>query len=297
MGTEMYLVRDDNQTLYELGKVKNGLHVPLQELQGRRSGSFVVGNGDVSALGEFLLDGILDHGNWEPGDYREFAGQLAWRINRWGGGRAIRVASETRVTGLVTRDKYPHVTTDSRYEAEWLYYDVFRNLNRTLQEQIDSCLSPPSTYPAVLHVRKFKSGDFTALKNAMVSRGNPDRTEGGPVFARVSTRELQEEFLDELQTLEPYTQNKCCGYWGCEAGGPHDHGLRDTAPKELVFCGCQCHDGVPIFCSCWGPCCHENHTPRAQQTPRPPIKPGKIGDFKTFTMPVIRPKGEQSKKL
>lgn len=110
------------------------------------------------------------------------------------------------------------------------------------------------------------------------------------VFAQVSVRELQEEFLDELQTLKPYTQNKSCWFWGCEAGGPHDHGPRDTGPKEIRFCGCECHDGVPIFCSCWSPCCHQPRTPRAEHTPRPPIKPGKIGDFKKFTMPVIRTK-------
>jgi hypothetical protein len=292
MGYEMYLVRDDNRTLFELGKTRAGLHVPLQELQDGRIGTFAIGDEDVSILGEFLLDGILDHGNWESGDYRDFAGQLAWRINRWGGGKPIRVAGEGGATDLTVRKENPYVTTDSIYKAEWLYYDVFRNLDRTLQEQIDTCLPPPSTFPAVLKIRKFRSGDFTSLKNAMVSRANPDRSEGAPVFARVSVRELQEEFLDELQTLEPYTQNKSCGFWGCEENGPHDHGIRDTGPKEIRFCGCGCHDpgGEHIFCSCWVPCCHEDHTPRAQQTPRPPIKPGKIGDFKKFTMPVIRPK-------
>jgi hypothetical protein len=292
MGTEMYLVRDDNRTLFELGKTRTGLHVPLQELQDQRSGTFVVGDEDISTLGEFLLTGILDEGYWEPGDYRNFAGQLAWRINRWAGGQPIRVVSEHDELTYRTKDSY--VTTDSRYEHEWLYYDVFRNLDRTIQEQIDTHMPPPSTFPAVLNVRKYRVHEFDRLKNAMVSKANPDWKKGDPVMVKVSHRELQEKFLDEMQELEPYTQ-QVCGFWGCPDSGLHDHGPRDTSPKEIRFCGCQCHDGVPIFCSCWVPCCHENGTPRAQQTPRPspkPMKPVEVADFKTFSFPLIRPKGK-----
>lgn len=290
MGTEMYVVRDDNRTLFELGKTRGGLHVPLQELQDSRTGTFEIGDADVSALGEFLLDGILDHGYWEPGDYREFAGQLAWRINRWAGGQPIRVVSEH--DELTYRTEDPYVTTDSRYEHEWLYYDVFQKLDRKLQEQIATHLPPPSTFPAVLNVRKYQIHGFSKLKHAMVSKANPDYEPGEPVMVKVSVRELQEKFLDEMQELEPYTKNEMCGFWGCPDSGPHDHGLRDTGPKELVFCGCACHDpgGEHIFCSCFGACCHEDHVPRAKQTPRPLVKPSKIGDFTTFTMPVIRPK-------
>jgi len=291
MGTEMYLVRDDNRTLFELGKTRNGLHVPLQELQDRRTGTFVLEEGDVRALGEFLLDGILDHGYWEPSDYREFAGQLAWRVNRWGGGQPIRVVSEH--DELTYRYEEPYVTTDSRYEHEWLYYDVFMNLDRTLQEQIGGPAPPPSTFLAVRKIRKYQIHEFSRLKNAMVSKANPDWKKGEAVMVKVSHRELQERFLDEMQELVPYTQNRMCGFWGCPDTGPHDHGLRDTGPSELRFCGCECHDGVPIFCSCWMPCCHQARgTPRAEQTPRPARNtvPTKIGDFKTFTMPMIRPK-------
>jgi hypothetical protein len=289
MGYEMYLVRDDNRTLFELGKTRTGLHVPLQELQDQRSGTFVVGDEDIRTLGEFLIDGILDEGCWRPADPRSMAGQIAWRINRWGGGNPIRVAGEREVTDLTIAKENAYVTTDTYVEEEWLYWDVFRNLDRTLQEQIEN-IPPPNTLPAVLLVKKFTSGEFLSQKNAHVSRGNPDRSEGAPFMLRVSARELQEEFLDELQQLKPYEMGKHCSFWGCEVNGPHDHGLRDIGPKELRFCGCQCHDGVPIFCSCFGPCCHENHVPRAEQTPRPPIKPSKIGDFKTFVMPVIRTK-------
>jgi hypothetical protein len=78
--------------------------------------------------------------------------------------------------------------------------------------------------------------------------------------------------------------------FGCSVGGPHDHGLRDTNTKpELLFCGCDCHDN-PVVCTGFHICCHEVNTPRNDQTPRPPLTKAEsvIGDFKTFTMPVIR---------
>jgi hypothetical protein len=286
----MYLVRVDNRTLFELGRDRNGLHAPLQELQDQQTGTFVLGDEDVSTLGEFLLDGILDDGQWKPGDYRNFAGQLAWRMNRFAGGEPVRVMTETGANPLLTRGEDPYVITDSRYAVEWLYYDTFMGIDRTVQEQI-SAIVAPSTFPAVVKVRKYQLVKFANLDRISVSRANPDRSEGAPIFAKVSLREQQEEFLDEMQKLVPYSKNPQCGFWGCEMNSPHDHGVRDTAPGELRFCGCQCHDGVPIFCSCFGPCCHENGTPRAEQTPRPTFKGGKIGDFKTFTMPVIRPEG------
>ena len=43
-------------------------------------------------------------------------------------------------------------------------------------------------------------------------------------------------------------------------------------------CQCECHDGVPIHCSCFSPCCHEVKKPRAEQTEAPkrvlrPLRP------------------------
>jgi hypothetical protein len=283
----MYVVRDDNRTLFELGKTRGGLHVPLEELADIRKKTFVLAKGDDDVLGEFLLDGILDHGYWEqPHDYRPYAFRLAKRLIQWADEQPVRVVSEH--DELTYRTKDPYITTDSRYEHEWPYYDVFQTLDRTLQEQIDTHMPPPSTLPAVLKVRKYQIHEFSRLKDKAVYRNGPD---GGVWNEKIPVEEHKAKFLEEMKALKPYAQNDQCGVWGCEAHSPHDHGPRDTGPKELRFCGCVCHDGEPIFCSCWSPCCHQPKTPRAEQTPRPPVSSNvKLGDFDSFTFPVIRNK-------
>lgn len=280
MGYEMYLVRDDNRTLYQLGKCKNGLHVPIQELQGLRSGTVVLSDADT--LMEFLLDGILENGNWkQPVDYRPIAQKLAERMIHWGGGKPIRVAGDTEVCKLQIRKKDRYIITDSRYYPEFLYYDVYMYLDRVLQDQIDNTLVAPCDLPAVRHVRSFSVSRFNRPPTTFIP------TEEG--FVEQPKRVWQQEFLDEMKALKPLTTNRGCGMFGCSVSGAHDHGLRDTSPPEIRFCGCDCHDN-PVVCTGFHICCHQINEPRLTQTPRPPLTKAEsvIGDFKTFTMPVIR---------
>lgn len=290
----MYLVRDDNRTTFELGKVRAGLHVPLQELGHPRTQLFVVTEEDHEPLTEFLLDGILDHGYWEqPFDYRPMATNLAARIIAWGEGQPMGVRDEHVVTELAIREEDPYIQNDSRFVSEWPYWDVFKTLDRTLQEQLATSAPPHPSFPAIREVRKHRMHEFAGLRRISQFRPNPNRGEGEPLMVEVTLEEKQAEFLDRLKSLKPFALNKQCGFWGCEERSPHDHGLRDTGPVEVRFCGCQCHDGEPIFCSCWVPCCHQPKTPRAQQTPRAPTPTSdvKLGDFNRFTMPVKRPEG------
>lgn len=281
MGYEMYLVRDDNRTLYELGKTRAGLHVPLQEFQDRRTGTFVLTDREV--LMEFLLDGILEHGNWEqPNDFRPFARELAHRMIHWGGGQPVRVAGEGEVTQLHVRKEDRFVITDSMYSSEWRYYNVYMTLERVLQEQIDNTLVSPCDLPEVRRVRSYGINRFNKAPKILVP------TEEG--FVEQPKEVWQQKFLDEMKALKPLTTNRGCGMFGCSVSGPHDHGPRDTNTKpELRFCGCDCHDN-PVVCTGFHICCHEINTPRKDQTPRPPLTRAEsvIGEFKTFTMPVIR---------
>lgn len=279
MGHEMYLVRDDNRTLYALGKSKNGLHVPLQELQDLRTGTVVLSDADV--LMEFLLDGILENGNWkQPFDYRPITKQLAERMIHWGGGNPVRVAGGHEVTQLEIRKEDRYIITDSRYYPEFIYYDVFMYLDRVLQGQIsDPCGVAIRDLPAVHHVRSFGISRFNRPPTTLIA------TEEG--FVEQSKDVWEHKFLIDMQALKPLTTNRGCGMFACAVMGPHDHGLRDTSPPEVIFCGCDCHDN-PVVCTGFHFCCHEVNEPRLTQAPRPPRKPIKIGDFKTFVMPVIR---------
>ena len=279
MGYEMYIVRDDNRTLYELGKTRAGLHVPLQEFQDRRTGTFVLTDREV--LMEFLLDGILEHGSWEqPFDYRPLARELAHRMIHWGGGQPVRVVGEDEVTQLHIRDEDRYLVTDSRYSSEFPYYNAFMALERVLQEQIDNTRSAPCDLPAVRHVRSYSISRFNRPPKILIP------TEEG--FLEQPKEVWQRKFLDEMKALKPLTTNRGCGMFGCSVSGLHDHGLRDTNTKpELRFCGCDCHDN-PVVCTGFHFCCHEVNASRKTQTPRPPVKPIKVPEFKTFTMPIIR---------
>ena len=278
MGVEVYLVRDDNRTLYELGKTRGGLHVPLEDLQDK-SGTVVLSDADV--LMEFLLDGILEHGSWEqPFDYRPMATTLAERMCRWGGGKPVRVAYESDVGELEWRDEDRYVITDSRYESEFLYYDTYSTLDRNVQEQIDYNKGCPSDQPAMRHMLSYRVHRFTRPNSVFIP------TEEG--FVQKPKEMIQQEFLDEMKALKPLTTNRGCGVFACTILGPHDHGLRDTNTKaELLFCNCDCHDN-PVVCTGFHFCCHEINQPRKDQTPRPPQKPFVVPEFKTFTFPVIR---------
>lgn len=282
MGHEMYLIRDDNRTAYQLGKTKNGLHVPLQSLESRRTGDLLLSDSDV--LMEFLLDGILDNGNWkQPFNYRPFAQQLAERMIRWGGRKPVRVVGEAQATQLFVRREGHYIVTDSRYVKEAPYYDVFQTLDRAVQDQITNTSIAPCDLPAVRHVMSYSVSRF----NRPPTRYIP--TEEGFVGEPLEVR--QQEFLNEMKALEPLTTNRYCGLFGCSDYGPHDHGIRDTNTRpEVIFCGCNCHDN-PVVCTGFHLCCHEVNTMRNQQTPRPPVKAVDFDEtkaFRTFHFPVIR---------
>jgi len=283
VGYHMYLVRDDNLTLFELGKIQTGLHNVFDGLRDKLN-YFVLSDPEI--LAELLLDEMVDPDRvkfWpQPKDYVPVAHALAERMVKWGAGKPLACVGENCVfRRQVVYPKPPErverpraadhfVTTDSIHESEWPYYDVFQKLPPELWPQIYPRNFTPSTLAVVMYVRSFSLHCYKRLK----------------------TRDEREQFLSEMAKLEPLTTNRDCGYLGCPKCGPHDHSPEVAGPRTLVFCGCDCHI-EPVVCTGFHICCHEINTPREQQTPRPPSKPVKsqIGDFNKFTFPTIRPPG------
>jgi hypothetical protein len=183
----MYLVRDDNRTLYELGKARSGLHAPFEKLADRRTGTFVLSDPEI--LAEMLLDGILEHGCWAPGDYRPLAAQLAERTIRWSGGRAVRLDGEDGVDDLKYRPRDRYIVTDSRYSGEFAYYDVFQTLGRELQEQIDQHTRVQNPTNEFGRIRSFGVANYTRL-------GASEKCCRGFLMQMAALRPLQLAFCD-----------------------------------------------------------------------------------------------------
>ena len=56
-----------------------------------------------------------------------------------------------------------------------------------------------------------------------------------------------------------------------------------------LFCDCPCHEGKPIFCSCFRPCCHQPGTPTNAQTARAKNTVVPV-TFTRVTLPEFKPK-------
>lgn len=235
MGYEYHLVRHDNQTLYELGKTRGGLHMVFLELRTLRTDELVLPLGSEAELAGLLLEAILEN-HWEqPADYETFVRQLAPRIVRWGGEQPLKCLgeSEREFTHACYRQRY--TTTDSRYEGEWPYYDVFSTLDPQVRRLIEH---PPSWFNGA-H-RRYSIAGWTRAE---------DRA----------------QFCAEMRAL-PVVPVCDLDVLGCTLGSaPHDH---STSMPTSHYCSCECHAGAPVFCSCWTPCCHEPGTPKPRQTPR-----------------------------
>lgn len=237
MSTDTYLIRDDNQTMFELGSTRCGLYEVFLGLGRTPDGQMLrLAAEDAEPVASLMLDVILARHWQQPTDYDTFTRKLAARIVTWSGGQPIFLVNE-HAPSYEDRSWARHYTvTDSRYETEWPYYDVFATVDAEVRRLVQCAGAWGLRREAPPEWQCFRLSGFRAAEAK------------GP--AEVS------EFFNALRALRPLP---VCGQGalGCTLGNwPHDH---VPGVAQGIICACPCHEprGEGLFCSCFVPCCRE----------------------------------------